>query len=105
VEHVRRNAVLFVAISLLSGFGGTAMALVPDALLGRVAATANTAMFGPIAAFIPLGALAVRAGSVPPNVAAVAVCLAAATLAVFRRRPRRPSPADLGLVAPHKSRV
>ena len=78
----------------------------PDALLGRVAATANTAMFGPIAAFIPLGALAVRAGSVPPNVAAAAVCLAAAAAALFRRAaPTRPSLADLGPVASHKSRV
>jgi Major Facilitator Superfamily len=55
----------------------------PDALLGRVSATANTAMFGPIAAFIPLGALAVRTGSVPLNVAATVVCLATAALALL----------------------
>ena len=68
----------------------------PDAMLGRVAATANTAMFGPIAAFIPLGALAVQTGSVPPNVAATAICLAAAALAAFRSRRGRAGEAHPG---------
>jgi len=50
----------------------------PPALLGRVAATANTVMFGPIALAIPLGSAAVHLGSTPPLVAAAAACLLAA---------------------------
>ncbi|MEU1396788.1 MFS transporter [Micromonospora zamorensis] len=49
----------------------------PSALLGRVSATANTAMFGPLVVAIPLGAAAVHLGARPPLLAAVAVCLAA----------------------------
>ncbi|MFG1654551.1 MFS transporter [Micromonospora sp. NPDC049275] len=62
----------------------------PPALLGRVAATANTVMFGPLVLTIPLGAAAVHLGGRPPLVAAAALCLtAAATL------PRtRPSPPE-----------
>ena len=52
----------------------------PPALLGRVAATANTVMFGPIALAIPLGSAAVHLGSVPPLVAGAAVCLLAAVV-------------------------
>jgi hypothetical protein len=57
----------------------------PDALLGRVAASAGTAMFGPNALAIPLGAAAVRLGGVPPYLMAATVCLATAIIA-FRRR-------------------
>ena len=53
----------------------------PPALLGRVAATANTAMFGPIALAIPLGSAAVHLGARPTLLAAAALCLAAAALA------------------------
>ncbi|MEU0546627.1 MFS transporter [Micromonospora sp. NPDC005979] len=51
----------------------------PVALLGRVAATANTAMFGPLVLAIPLGSVAVHLGGRPPVLAATALCLAAAT--------------------------
>jgi MFS family permease len=47
----------------------------PAALLGRVAATANTAMFGPIALAIPLGSAAVHLGGRPPLIAAAVICL------------------------------
>ncbi|HEU4424701.1 MAG TPA: MFS transporter [Pilimelia sp.] len=57
----------------------------PAALLGRVAAMANTAMFAPIALAIPLGSAAVHAGSRPPLVAAAAVCLTAAAVMPSRR--------------------
>ncbi|WFE40808.1 MFS transporter [Micromonospora sp. WMMD998] len=59
----------------------------PPALLGRVAGTANTAMFGPITLAIPLGAAAVHAGGRPPLVVAAVACLAAALVAVVGRRP------------------
>ncbi|SCG60679.1 MFS transporter [Micromonospora zamorensis] len=49
----------------------------PSALLGRVSATANTAMFGPLVVAIPLGAAAVHLGARPPLVAAVVICLTA----------------------------
>ncbi|WP_229074805.1 MFS transporter [Actinoplanes sp. DH11] len=51
----------------------------PAASLGRVAATANTVMFAPIAVAIPLGAAAVQLGGRAPLVVAAIVCLAAAT--------------------------
>ncbi|MEU7841450.1 MFS transporter [Micromonospora sp. NPDC049114] len=61
----------------------------PAALLGRVAATANTAMFGPLVLAIPLGSAAVHLGGRPPLIAAAVLCLAAAvTLRV--PKPRRP---------------
>ncbi|WP_307868899.1 MFS transporter [Micromonospora sp. C95] len=72
----------------------------PDALLGRVAATANTVMFGPIAATTPLGAIAVLLGARPPLVLAAALCLTACAL-TRRDRPDRtpsspsPAPADV----------
>ncbi|MEV4764297.1 MFS transporter [Micromonospora chokoriensis] len=50
----------------------------PPALLGRVSATANTAMFGPLVAAIPLGSAAVHLGARPPLVTAVVLCLTAA---------------------------
>ncbi|WFE48325.1 MFS transporter [Verrucosispora sp. WMMD1129] len=71
----------------------------PDALLGRVAATANTVMFGPIAAMTPLGSAAVLLGPRPPLVLAAAVCLTVCPLTWRRRRdrsPSRPSPASAG---------
>ncbi|MEU5550044.1 MFS transporter [Micromonospora sp. NPDC047793] len=57
----------------------------PDELLGRAAATANTIMFGPIAAAIPLGSAAVLLGGRPPLVLAATVCLVAAA-GVWHRR-------------------
>ncbi|MGC5290654.1 MFS transporter [Micromonospora sp. DT231] len=70
----------------------------PSALLGRVSATANTAMFGPLVLAIPLGSAAVHLGGRPPLVAAVVICLTAvaATLArrptTSRRAPARDHP-------------
>ncbi|MGC4892344.1 MFS transporter [Micromonospora sp. DT31] len=57
----------------------------PPAMLGRVAGTANTAMFGPITLAIPLGSAAVQVGGRPPLVVAAGVCLAAAFAAASRR--------------------
>ncbi len=54
----------------------------PDHLLGRVAATSNTVMFGPVAVGIPLGAAAVHLGAVPPLVATATISVAAAVLAL-----------------------
>ncbi|MFI5933340.1 MFS transporter [Actinoplanes sp. NPDC051494] len=53
----------------------------PDRLLGRVSATANTVMFGPIALANPLGAVAVHLGGRPGLGIAAAVCLGAAAVA------------------------
>ncbi|MEU7808509.1 MULTISPECIES: MFS transporter [unclassified Micromonospora] len=66
----------------------------PRAMLGRVAGTANTAMFGPITLAIPLGSAAVAVGGRPPLVAAAVVCLAAALAAA--RGGRRPSATAVG---------
>jgi MFS family permease len=60
----------------------------PAALLGRVAATANTAMFGPITLAIPLGSAAVHLGGRPPLIAAAVVCLAVAAAAAASGRGR-----------------
>ncbi|MDO3686719.1 MFS transporter [Micromonospora sp. C28ISP2-4] len=60
----------------------------PPAMLGRVAGTANTAMFGPITLAIPLGSAAVAAGGRPPLVVAAVVCLAAALAAAHGGRRR-----------------
>ncbi|MEV4121867.1 MFS transporter [Micromonospora sp. NPDC049645] len=59
----------------------------PSALLGRVSATANTAMFGPLVVAIPLGSAAVHLGARPPLIAAVAICLTAvlAATSIVRR--------------------
>ncbi|MFI6821982.1 MFS transporter [Micromonospora sp. NPDC050187] len=62
----------------------------PTAMLGRVAGTANTAMFGPVALAIPLGSLAVGLGGRPPLVVAAAIGLASA--ASVARRPRSVDP-------------
>ncbi|RKN45402.1 MFS transporter [Micromonospora endolithica] len=76
-----------VAASVLAGVAlpGTLVAAVtavqrhaPAAMLGRVAATANTAMFGPLVLAIPLGSAAVHLGARPPLVGAAAACLAVA---------------------------
>ncbi|RAO05423.1 MFS transporter [Micromonospora noduli] len=58
----------------------------PSALLGRVSATANTAMFGPLVVANPLGSAAVHLGARPPLMAATAICLTAVVVATFRRR-------------------
>jgi MFS family permease len=52
----------------------------PTELLGRVSATANTVMFGPIAPAIPLGAAAVHLGARPVLLIAAFVCLGAVFL-------------------------
>ncbi|WFF05682.1 MFS transporter [Micromonospora sp. WMMD1076] len=56
----------------------------PQAMLGRVAGTANTVMFGPITLAIPLGSAAVAVGGRPPLVLAAVACLAAALAAAVR---------------------
>ncbi|MDY7086875.1 MAG: MFS transporter [Actinomycetota bacterium] len=66
--------------------------LTPDHLLGRVAATSNTVMFGPVALGIPLGAAAIHIGAVVPLVVAAAASVAAAVVAV--RAVRVPEPAS-----------
>ncbi|WP_067498072.1 MFS transporter [Actinoplanes sp. TFC3] len=48
----------------------------PDHLLGRVSATANAVMFGPVALANPLGALAVHLGARPVFVIGALACLA-----------------------------
>ncbi|MGW0502435.1 MFS transporter [Micromonospora sp. NPDC003241] len=58
----------------------------PDELLGRASATANTIMFGPIAAAIPLGSAAVLRGGRPPLVLAATVCLVAAAVVWCKER-------------------
>nr|BFE75352.1 hypothetical protein GCM10020092_086530 [Actinoplanes digitatis] len=61
----------------------------PRAMLGRVSATANTAMFGPIAVATPLGAAAVHLGARPALLIGAAGCLAAAIVVARRRIPSR----------------
>ncbi|MFI7546225.1 MFS transporter [Actinoplanes sp. NPDC049599] len=56
----------------------------PVELLGRVAATANTVMFGPTAPAIPLGAAAVQVGARATLLAGAALCLTAAVAAARR---------------------
>ena len=53
----------------------------PGHLLGRVSATANTVMFGPITVANPLGSVAVHAGSRPALIAAAVISLACAAAA------------------------
>lgn len=82
-----------VAASVVAGIGlpWTLVAAVtavqthtPPALLGRVAAAANTAMFGPIALAIPLGSAAVHLGGRPPLVAAAVICLTSVVVTSYR---------------------
>src|SRR5206468_12902082 len=58
----------------------------PPALLGRVAATANTVMFGPIALAIPLGSAALTIGARPALVVAGAVVCVCALVAWLGER-------------------
>ncbi|MBM0259426.1 MFS transporter [Micromonospora sp. 4G55] len=87
-----------IAASVVAGIGlpWTLVAAVtavqthtPAALLGRAAATANTAMFGPIALAIPLGSAAVHLGARPPLIAAAVICLAAVVATSHHRSTRR----------------
>jgi MFS family permease len=91
-----------IAGSALSGLG-LVLALIagvtavqtrtPDHLLGRVSATSNTVMFGPVAVAIPLGSALVRFGPTPLFLAAAALA-AAATLYRPRSPAVQPSPAQ-----------
>ena len=56
----------------------------PDHLLGRVAATSNTVMFGPVAVAIPLGSAAVHFGPTPLFLLTALLALAAAGVALRR---------------------
>ncbi|WP_225853194.1 MULTISPECIES: MFS transporter [Micromonospora] len=96
-----------VAASVVAGVGlpWTLVAAVtavqtytPPAMLGRVAGTANTAMFGPITLAVPLGSAAVAVGGRPPLVVAAVMCLAAALAAAHggRRRGGAAIPAQAG---------
>ncbi|MDX5458257.1 MFS transporter [Micromonospora tulbaghiae] len=96
-----------VAASVVAGVGlpWTLVAAVtavqtytPPAMLGRVAGTANTAMFGPITLAVPLGSAAVAVGGRPPLVVAAVMCLAAALAAAHggRRRGGAATPAQAG---------
>jgi MFS family permease len=67
----------------------------PPDRLGRVAATANTVMFGPTALAIPLGAVAVHLGARPVLLAGAALCLAAAATVARRTRRRQPAGATV----------
>lgn len=58
----------------------------PAAQLGRVAATATTAMFGPVAVATPLGSAAVALGARPVFALAAALCLAAAAVVAAGQR-------------------
>jgi MFS family permease len=60
----------------------------PDHLLGRVAATSTTVMFGPIALTNPLGAVVVHLGARLPLLAAAMCCLTAAVLVLRSGRHR-----------------
>jgi MFS family permease len=63
----------------------------PDHLLGRVAASSNTVMFGPVALAIPLGSAMVHLGSRTPTLTAVALSFTAALFGTWalRRTPNR----------------
>jgi MFS family permease len=64
----------------------------PHHLLGRVAASSNTAMFGPIALAIPLGSAMVHLGALPPTLVAAGLTFAAAAYGARAHR-TLPSPA------------
>lgn len=74
----------------------------PSALLGRVSATANTAMFGPLVVAIPLGSAAVHLGARPPLIAAAAICLTAVVAATLHHRS---TPSDDTSTAPAPRRT
>ncbi|WP_127501298.1 MFS transporter [Actinoplanes solisilvae] len=57
----------------------------PDHLLGRVAATSTTVIFGPVALGIPLGAAAAHLGAVPVLIAAAAISVAGAVVGGKRK--------------------
>jgi MFS family permease len=89
--------------SLIIGFGlpwtvvaaMTAVQLrTPEVLLGRVAATAGSIIFAPVAVAIPVGAALIWADHRLPLVLAATVCLISAALPLFRigtRDARSPS--------------
>ncbi|WP_433385136.1 MFS transporter [Actinoplanes sp. CA-142083] len=56
----------------------------PDHLLGRVAATSNTVMFGPVALAIPLGSAAVHFGPTPLFLATAFLALTAVAAVLVR---------------------
>jgi predicted MFS family arabinose efflux permease len=58
----------------------------PPSALGRVAATANSVMFAPLALATPVGAAAVHLGAVPVLLAAALTCCALALATVRSRR-------------------
>jgi MFS family permease len=66
----------------------------PDHLLGRVAASSNTVMFGPIALAIPAGSALVHLGSLPPTLIAAGVSFGAAAYGMRARRHLRPRYAE-----------
>ncbi|WP_232344894.1 MFS transporter [Actinoplanes awajinensis] len=57
----------------------------PDHLLGRVAATGNMVMFGPITLAIPLGAALAQLGARPPLLLGATLALTAAAASTHRR--------------------
>jgi MFS family permease len=59
----------------------------PDHLLGRVAASSNTVMFGPVALAIPLGSAMVHLGALIPTLIASGLAFGAALFGI-RARPR-----------------
>lgn len=59
----------------------------PDHLLGRVAATSNTVMFGPVALALPLGSALVHLGSLVPMLTAACVAFAAAAVGARAQAP------------------
>jgi MFS family permease len=58
----------------------------PDHLLGRVAGSSNTVMFGPVAVAIPLGSALVHLGALTPTLIAAGLSFAAALFGVRARR-------------------
>lgn len=78
----------------------------PDHLLGRVAGSSNTVMFGPIALAIPLGSTLVHLGALTPTLLAAALAFAAALFGTRAGRPpgrRAPIPPNDRLISsdPH----
>ena len=63
----------------------------PAALMGRVSATANTLMFGPVALAVPLGAAAVHLGARATLLGCAVLCVGAAGVVLRRSRTTEPS--------------